>query len=202
MSRSKHLSDSYAALLAWARLRRAVRGNARVWAASMLAVVFFDSFALASWLDSTPDVVVRTAVLEPVRITTPGVDWCPAPGPSPEAAVSAPPRPLPPIQLRVVPAVPLEVTAGDLYEALARSPWPRSLWPTVVAIARCESRHGAGVDQAAEGDGGRSLGALQINVTAHPDLARYELRSLEGALEAGWLVYLRAGQSFAPWSCS
>lgn len=174
----------------------------RVWAATMLAIVIFDVFALTSWLDSKPGEVVRAVVLEPSEPPRPGVESFAMPVPSEEGAVE-PPSPLPPIQLRVVPAVPLEVSFGDLYEALARSPWPRQLWPDVVRIARCEAGRGSGVDVVAEGDGGRSLGALQINVTAHRDLVQqYDVRTLDGALVAAWLVYLRAGQSFGPWSCA
>jgi hypothetical protein len=113
--------------------------------------------------------------------------------PSPEAAV---------IALRIVQQQPIPVTVGELYQALARSAWPREFWPQVVGIAQCEARWGSGVDAAAEGDSGRALGALQIRVDAHRELARqFDLLTIDGALGAAWVVFQRSGYSFAPWSC-
>ena len=107
------------------------------------------------------------------------------------------------VALRIVEPEPIPVTVGELYQALARSPWPRELWPQVVRIAQCESRWGSGVDSAAEGDGGRALGVLQIRVDAHRELARdFDLLTLDGALGAAWVVYQRSGRSFSPWSCA
>ncbi len=107
------------------------------------------------------------------------------------------------VSLRIVQPTPVHVTVGELYQALARSPWPSSLWSEVVRISRCEAVLGSGVDAHAEGDGGRALGVLQIRVDAHPDLARqYNLLTVDGALDAAWIVYQRAGNSFRPWSCA
>jgi hypothetical protein len=98
---------------------------------------------------------------------------------------------------------PVPLTVGELYQALARSPWPRDLWPEVVRIARCESKLGTGMDSVAEGDSGRALGVLQIRVDAHRDLARdFDLLTIDGALGAAWVLYQRSGRSFAPWSCA
>ncbi len=104
--------------------------------------------------------------------------------------------------LRLVEARLVPITVGELYQGLSRSPWPSSLWPEVVRIARCEAYNPVGVNARAEGDSGRALGLLQIRVDAHPDLARdYDLLTVDGALAAAWVVYTRAGRSFTPWSC-
>jgi hypothetical protein len=117
-----------------------------------------------------------------------------APEPPPEAAILA---------LRIVQQQPIPVTMGELYQALARSPWPRELWPQVARIAQCEAQWGSGVDAAAEGDSGRALGVLQIRVDAHRELARqFDLLTIDGALGAAWVVFQRSGYSFAPWSCA
>jgi hypothetical protein len=107
------------------------------------------------------------------------------------------------VALQVVQPRPVPLTVGELYQALARSPWPRDLWPEVVRIARCESKLGTGMDSVAEGDSGRALGVLQIRVDAHRDLARdFDLLTIDGALGAAWVLYQRSGRSFAPWSCA
>ena len=130
----------------------------------------------------------------------------PAPVPlamAPAAPLSSPAAEVTVVSLRIVEAQPIPVTVGELYQALARSPWPRELWPQVVRIAQCEARLGTGVDGAAEGDGGRALGVLQIRVDAHRELARdFDLLTIDGALGAAWVVYQRADRSFAPWSCA
>ena len=106
------------------------------------------------------------------------------------------------LALSIVQPTPLKVTTGELYQALARSPWPKELWSEVVRIASCESKYGAAMDYRAEGDGGRALGVLQVRVDVHPDLARdYDLFTVDGALTASWVIYQRAGYSFRPWSC-
>lgn len=106
------------------------------------------------------------------------------------------------VALSIVKPKPITLTTGELYQALARSPWPKELWSEVVRIASCESKYGAVMDYRAEGDSGRALGVLQVRVDAHPDLARdYDLFTVEGALAASWVIYQRAGYSFRPWSC-
>lgn len=106
------------------------------------------------------------------------------------------------VALSIVQPTPLKLTTGELYQALARSPWPKELWTEVVRIASCESKYGTAMDYRAEGDGGRALGVLQVRVDAHPDLARdYDLFTVDGALTASWVIYQRAGYSFRPWSC-
>jgi hypothetical protein len=123
---------------------------------------------------------------------------------TPPARAAAPPEgDVRVVALRIVEPQPIPVTVGELYQALARSPWPRELWPQVVRIAQCESRWGSGLDSAAEGDGGRALGVLQIRVDAHRELARdFNLLTIDGALGAAWVVYQRSGRSFEPWSCA
>jgi hypothetical protein len=126
--------------------------------------------------------------------------------PEPPAPAVAAPEPEPEVlsaALQIVEPRPIPVTTGELYQALARSAWPRELWPEVVRIASCESRHGSGVNSAAEGDSGRALGLLQIRVDAHRDLARqFDLLTVDGALGAAWVLYQRSGHSFHPWSCA
>jgi len=101
-----------------------------------------------------------------------------------------------------LPEVPVEQgssTGAPIELALVRSQWPPELWPRVVEIARCESQH----DNLAIGDGGLALGLMQVRIDAHPDLAAtHDLWSYDGSLAASWIIYLRAGRSFAPWSCS
>ena len=82
--------------------------------------------------------------------------------------------------------------------ALERSSWPRNLHGQLEAIAMCES----GLVQTALGDGGLAYGWLQVRVDYHPALAAaYDLLDGPSNLEAGWLVYRGAGDSFQPWSC-
>lgn len=98
---------------------------------------------------------------------------------------------MPAVQLGAVPPHNIEA-------ALTRSAWPPYLWPTVIAIARCES----GLNPAAVGDYGVSWGLMQIHSLAHPALvARYDVFSPDGALAAAWEIYVAAG-SFRPWSCA
>tara|TARA_R110000751_G_scaffold214761_1_gene318286 strand:+ start:188 stop:460 length:273 start_codon:yes stop_codon:yes gene_type:complete len=82
--------------------------------------------------------------------------------------------------------------------ALERSSWPRNLYGQLETIAMCES----GLVQTALGDGGLAYGWLQVRVDYHPALAAaYDLLDGPSNLEAGWLVYRGAGDSFQPWSC-
>jgi hypothetical protein len=144
-------------------------------------------------VEQVPDalVAVPAEAVEPTPAVTP-VEVVPEP--SPEAAI---------IALRIVQQQPIPVTLGELYQALARSAWPRELWPQVVRIAQCEAQWGSGVNASAEGDSGRALGVLQIRVDAHRELAQqFDLLTVDGALGAAWVVFQRSGYSFAPWSCA
>jgi hypothetical protein len=91
------------------------------------------------------------------------------------------------------------LTPADAFaQALASSPWPRHLWPTLTEIARCESQF----DPSQVGDSGRSFGALQVHAPAWPRLVRsFDLLDLSDNLAAAWIVYIEAGHSFEPWSC-
>lgn len=119
----------------------------------------------------------------------------PAPQPIVKAAVAPPPVPS------------RYATIGELNVALAQTPWPAELWPSVVAVALCESgvdrdrdgRYDA-VDTQASGAGGRYIGALQIGA-AHRFNQPYDLHSLVGNLAAGYELWAGAGGSFAPWGC-
>jgi hypothetical protein len=82
--------------------------------------------------------------------------------------------------------------------AVESSPWPAHLWATLTEIARCESRF----DPSQVGDSGRSLGVLQVHTPAWPHLERaFDLLDLGDNLAAGWIIYVEAGRTFAPWSC-
>jgi hypothetical protein len=102
----------------------------------------------------------------------------------------------------VTPSAPLTSAPLSHEAAFARalnsSPWPAHLWPELTEIARCESQF----DPSQVGDSGRSFGALQVHAPAWPRLVRaFDLLDLQGNLAAGWIVYVEAGHSFAPWSC-
>lgn len=144
---------------------------------TLLALVVIAYFGA---LGSTPDVTLR-----PAEASRP---------------VSTPLAPEPPSQVAEqiwMPAPLPSLTPIEL--ALARSPWPPELWPAVVEIARCESQH----DKRAVGDQGRSLGLMQVHISAHPDLAAsHNLLDEDGNLDAAWVIYVRAGYSFRPWSCA
>ena len=91
---------------------------------------------------------------------------------------------------------PTPVLAG-FDRALELSLFTPSERPIIRAIAVCES----GLDERAVGDHGRSLGALQIHVPAHPDLAAtYDLMTYEGSLAAAREVYEKEG--WGAWSCA
>jgi hypothetical protein len=90
-------------------------------------------------------------------------------------------------------------TESWLLSLLSGSLWPEYLWDEVIAIAECESRFRPW----AVGDEGLALGLLQIRVDAHPALARsFDLLNANDNLAAGFVVYLAAGKSFDPWSCT
>lgn len=85
-----------------------------------------------------------------------------------------------------------------LADLLSESPWPESEWPTVEAIAFCESR----LQADAVGDGGLALGLMQIRTDVHPrKAARYDLLDPSDNLSAAYEVWEQAGRSYWPWSC-
>lgn len=157
-----------------------------------------------------PEVVVVIATVEPTQEPNrpyPEPPLEPSPvlmalvrsTPTPIAAAltvaTAAPAPIP----RAVPPSSLAGRVQAIYDALARSSWPAYLWDKVVDIARCESTYNPGE----VGDSGRALGLLQIRSDWHPDIvADYNVLTIDGALAGAWLVYTRAGNSFAPWSCA
>lgn len=116
----------------------------------------------------------------------------PTPNSSPAVGVAAgEPTPEPPVAAPTTREEPFELW-------LAESPWPRELWGDVTEIAYCESRHLPHVI----GDGGLAYGLLQIREDYWPRLVRsFDLLDPRDNLAAGWVVFLEAGRSFAPWSC-
>lgn len=96
---------------------------------------------------------------------------------------------------------------SEVEATLATTAWPRELWPTVLAIAYCESGidsdrdgHYDSVDTLASGAGGLYIGVMQIDVKHHFS-SQYDLRALRDNLAAGHELWVRAGHSFAPWGC-
>ena len=82
--------------------------------------------------------------------------------------------------------------------ALERSSWPSNLHAELEVIAFCESS----LAPTRIGDGGLAYGWLQVRIDYHPALAAaYDLLHGPSNLEAGWLIYRGAGDSFQPWSC-
>jgi hypothetical protein len=179
------------------------RGQARAvllrrgWRRDMTARV--GAVAALSVLASVVLLALGAGALDAPAIAQPAAGLVPPP--AVVEVETVPPQSM--IALRLVEPNPIPVTAGELYQALARSPWPRELWPQVVRIASCEARYGSAIDSVAEGDGGRALGVLQIRVDAHRELARdFDLLTIDGALGAAWMLFQRSGYSFAPWSCA
>jgi len=107
----------------------------------------------------------------------------------PAAAVSASPLNVPnaspaPTPTRATASTGQILTPAALDEALAASPWPRDLWPTVKRIVQCESSG----NTAAVGPLGHR-GLMQVDPTLHgpvPDDA-------VGQLTQGYEVYLKQG---------
>ena len=82
-------------------------------------------------------------------------------------------------------------------ELLKRSPWPYWLHAQALAVIGCESTYNPN----AVGDDGLALGLLQIRIDWHPRIARMDLLDPHENLIAGYIIYLQAGGSWAPWSC-
>jgi hypothetical protein len=106
------------------------------------------------------------------------------------------------------PAVPpRQVPLADFRETLARSRWPAELWERVIKIAGCESgtdldRDGRAdvFDTLAVGSGGTTYGVMQVH-RGHRFAQPLDLFVLDDNLEAAFVVWERAGGSFAPWGC-
>jgi hypothetical protein len=87
-------------------------------------------------------------------------------------------------------STPTVLSPAALDQALAASPWPKELWPTVKRIVQCES----GGNTAAVGPLGHR-GLMQVDPKLHgpvPDDA-------VGQLTQGYNVYLKQG--WKAWSC-
>jgi hypothetical protein len=99
---------------------------------------------------------------------------------------------------------------ADLRALLARSSWPPETHAAVERISLCEAGLDTdgdlvkdAVDPLAAGDGGRAMGVLQLRRDVHRDLAAsYDLLDAAQNLEAGYVVYQRAGRALWPWSCA
>jgi len=160
-----------------------------------------------------PKAVVAAAPSAPVATAAPAVTKL---EPARETAVpgltriTATPTPAPEPVVRAAAAVPVAsryASLGDLNAALAQTPWPAALWPSVTSIALCEAgldtdRDGRydTVDTQASGAGGRYIGVMQIGVD-HVFAKAYDLRSLVGNLSAAYELWSAAGGSFGPWGC-
>ena len=81
--------------------------------------------------------------------------------------------------------------------ALKLSPWPPWLHEQAVAVIGCESAH----NPSAIGDDGLALGLFQIRTDYHPELVRLGLLDPLQNLTAGFIIYLKAGRTWQPWTC-
>lgn len=98
-----------------------------------------------------------------------------------QAQTSAPP---PPIQTAS------NVYLGDtLYAVLALTPWPKSMWPTVNRVVKCES---GGLTTA---DNGRHKGLMQVDPYFHGAVPS----DAAGQLTQAYAVYQKQGWS--AWQC-
>jgi hypothetical protein len=145
-------------------------------------------------------VTVMETIIAPPLIEQPpaAVIVTRAPGEQPErvSATSAARTAVPVLQLDV----------QGLLDLLARTPWPVSRWGDVIDLVACESQGYA----LAVGDedlmpfDGPSLGLIQANIKAHPQLARtFDLFDPWSNLVAAYIIWIEANYSFSPWKiCS
>jgi len=90
-------------------------------------------------------------------------------------------------------------TIGQVAAFLVQSSWgnePKDVQATAVAVIMAES----GGNSTAVGDGGNSIGWMQVYLVAHPWARSLDLKNPKVNLEAGHKIYEEAGDSFSPWS--
>lgn len=93
------------------------------------------------------------------------------------------------VPTEVATAVP-QASTSSLQDALAASPWPPELWPTVERIVMCESSG----NTAAYGPGGY-VGLMQVSPSLHGPVPADAV----GQLAQGYEVYLKQG--WGAWGC-
>lgn len=112
----------------------------------------------------------------------------------------------------IKPVGPQIIDVSVYYAALAKTSFPSTTWydlwrmsSTCEASAEQRPSFGpmrAATDVWAIGDGGFSLGTLQVFVLKWPELAaKYNLLSLEGNLRAAYEIYVSGGFTYVFWSC-
>ncbi len=109
----------------------------------------------------------------------------------------------------VIPSAGVWITRAQLQEYLTQSDWPDTLHTRFINVASCESGQYDYVSESyiykvnAIGDGGLAYGLGQVRIDYHPEkAARYDLHDALQNLNASYEIYLEAGNSFLPWSCS
>lgn len=154
-----------------------------------------EAVAAAPLPSTAPSVAAAArATATPLAEPTPAVVQVTAPATAAPAVAAAP-------------AAARHATLADLEAALARSRWPAELWPRVISVAGCESgtdtnRDGYKdiFDTHAIGSGGTTYGVMQVH-RGHRFAVPLDLFALDDNLEAAYIVWERAGGSFAPWGC-
>lgn len=191
-------------------MNRTPRGTSiakRLGILALLAALVFETGLLWSSLNVEPEIIIRTEVIREVVLM-----------PGPVVFAAADPNSSYPAD-SYTPEVQSAESARRFYDVeallpvLGRTPWPVTLWTPLLERVGCESAssdpdHAGEVDARAEGDTdlaplrGPSRGITQINIAAHPHLARtFDLYDPWEALIAAYIVYVEAGYSFSPWSC-